>query len=70
MTVKKDVQFCPKCGSTNIKVAEMIPLEDPIQKAGYFGWTCLDCNYTGKDFFIVFEEEYKKILKEKFHKKI
>ncbi|VVB81663.1 Uncharacterised protein [uncultured archaeon] len=63
------VQFCPKCGSTNIRASELIPLEDPIQKAGYFGLDCLDCNYKGKDFFVVSKEEYKKILKEKFHKK-
>ncbi len=70
MVKKKDVQFCPKCGSTHIKASTLIPFGDPIEQTGLFGWDCLDCKYTGKDFFIVSEDEYKKIVKEKFHKKI
>ena len=67
MVKEKQVQFCPKCGSINIRRSELIPLGDPISQAGFFGWDCLDCSYIGKDFFIVSEAQHKKILKEKFH---
>ncbi len=48
----KSEQTCPKCGSKNIRVAETLPMQDPLLKEGLFGWECLDCGYTGKDFFI------------------
>lgn len=63
---KKDVQFCPKCGSTKIRDSNLLPLGDPLQRMGFLGWDCLNCGYTGKDFFIVSEEEYKKISKKWF----
>lgn len=66
--MNKQVQFCPRCGSRNIKEADIIPMRDPIIRAGLFGWECLDCGYVGKDFFVVDELEYQKICKEKFMK--
>lgn len=69
MKKQKDIQFCPRCGSKNIRPSELIPFGDPFKQTGLLGWDCLDCNYTGKDFFIVSENNYKKILKEKFGKK-
>jgi len=53
----------------NIRESELVPLGYPLKKVGFFGWDCLDCKYTGKGFFIVSKDEYKKILKEKFNKK-
>ena len=69
MVKEKDVQFCPNCGSINIRDSELVPIGDPLKKTAFYGWDCLDCGYTGKDFFIVSEYEHNKILKEKFHKK-
>jgi len=66
--MKKSVQFCPKCGSTNIRSSLAVHYGDPAKSEGFVGWDCLDCGYTGKDFFIVSGEEYKKLYKEKFSK--
>jgi predicted nucleic-acid-binding Zn-ribbon protein len=67
--MKKDVQFCPRCGSLNIRPSEVLPVGDPLKKQGFFGYDCLDCGYTGHDFFIVSIEEYEKIKKKNFSKK-
>ena len=66
---KKEVQFCPKCGSNKIQDSNLIPLGDPLERMGFYGWDCLNCGYTGKDFFIVSKEEYEKVYKKKFAKK-
>tara|TARA_Y100000310_G_scaffold276112_1_gene293044 strand:- start:416 stop:613 length:198 start_codon:yes stop_codon:yes gene_type:complete len=64
----KSIQFCPKCLSTNIKESDIVPVGDPLKKVGLFGWDCLECNYTGKDFFIVDEKDYLKLIKKKKRK--
>ncbi len=63
---KKEVQFCPNCRSLKIRRSHLIPFGDPILTQDYLGWECLDCGYNGKDFFIVDEEDYKRLLKKKF----
>lgn len=68
-SAKKNIQFCPKCGSTNFRESNIIPLGDPILRKGFYGWDCLKCKYTGKNFLIVSEEKYKKIYAKKFAKK-
>lgn len=67
MAKQKDVQFCPKCGSVNIRDSELLPIGDPLIKTAFYGWDCLDCGYTGKDFFIVSEKEHKKIQQSFFY---
>lgn len=66
---KKSIQFCPKCGSNKIQDSNLLPLGDPLSRMGFYGWDCLNCGYTGKDFLIVSEEEYKKIYAKKFAKR-
>lgn len=63
---KKDVQFCPRCGSKNIQLSKTSNLGDPLKIQGLVGWDCLDCGYTGKNFLIASKEDYEKILKKRF----
>lgn len=65
---KKDIQFCPKCGSTKFRESNIVPLGDPILRKGFYGWDCLQCKYTGKDFLIVSKEKYKNVYDKKFAK--
>lgn len=65
----KDVQFCPRCLSTNIKVTDISNVGNPIEAQGVVGWECLECGYIGIDFFIADEEEYEEIKKDKEAKK-
>jgi len=39
---KKEVQFCPKCGSNKIQDSNLIPLGDPLERMGFYGWDCLN----------------------------
>jgi predicted Zn-ribbon and HTH transcriptional regulator len=55
----KNGQVCPKCGSTNIKSADFVPMREHISSEGLFGWECLDCGYMGKDFFIKIKKPIK-----------
>lgn len=61
----KTIQFCPKCYSTKIITIKLLPGEELFTTEGTNGWICVDCNYSGKDFFIVSEAEYIKIKKKK-----
>ena len=65
MNKTKDVQFCPKCGSLDISLSKLSNLGDPIKIQGLMGWECNACGYSGKDFFIVTEKDYEKIIKSK-----
>ena len=57
----KDVQFCPKCLSLNIQISEQLRIGDPFKKMGLVGWECLDCGYSGKDFFLISVDNYMKL---------
>ena len=65
---KKDVQFCPRCGSVAIRIPDL-KLGDPIETQGLAGWECLNCGYVGRDFFIVPKNEYEHIKKINFSDK-
>jgi hypothetical protein len=67
--MSEDVQFCGRCGSLRVRESRLIPFGDPIREVGVFGWECLDCKHSGKDFFIVSKEEHQKIVKNLFGKK-
>ena len=41
------IQFCPKCGSKNIRESTLIPMGDPIKAKGYLGWECLEFDVPG-----------------------
>ena len=60
---EKEIQFCPRCASENIKIADG-KLGNPPLEQGMIGWDCIDCGYQGKDFFITNETNYKKIKKQ------
>ena len=61
-----DVQFCPRCGSANIRISKMSKMGNLVSDQNNLGWECGDCGYIGKDFFIITPENYAKLLKEKF----
>jgi predicted nucleic-acid-binding Zn-ribbon protein len=55
--VKMDERNCPKCGSDNIDYGSIVDVTPSIL-AVYYPVECLDCGYTGKEYYNLHFTEY------------
>ena len=67
MGKNKDIRVCPKCFSKNISSDKGF-LPGGVGAFEFDVSICNDCSYRGRTFFLVNEDEYDEIKKEKQRK--
>ena len=65
MKKNKDLRVCPKCFSKNISSDKGF-LPGGVEAFEFDVSVCNDCDHRGRIFFLVNDEEYDEIKKEKY----